>query len=368
MSSRHRGWWLRAGVVGGGIAGLTLAHFTTSVHAQGVHAILFKATLVPLVLAGLWFGIRGAALASVLTTALYLLHIFVQLAPHDHHDLRAMVADVILIAVMSLMVGVLSDRQRHARQTAEAHAADLRQTTEVLFRAEEDLRRADRLRALGELAAGMAHEIRNPLGGIRGAADILADDGTGPAAREEFREVLRSEVERLDRVVENFLDFARPASGRRERVDLHAACEGVLLLLSAQAEEAGVSTRLEGPSSVTVEADPDLLRQVILNVCLNGLQAMSEGDQQGGGGVLTLRVEGGQTPALEVQDSGGGIPDEILGRVFDPFVTSREGGTGLGLATSYRIMESLGGSIGLERTGPSGTTLRLAFAPKPHHT
>ena len=81
MSSKPRGWWLRAAVVSGGIAGLTLAHFTTSVHAQGVHAILFKATLVPLVLAGLWFGIRGAALASVLTTALYLLHIFVQLAP-----------------------------------------------------------------------------------------------------------------------------------------------------------------------------------------------------------------------------------------------------------------------------------------------
>jgi len=345
-----------------GIAGLTLAHFTTSVHDQGTHAILFKATLVPLVAAGLWFGLRGAALASVLTTGLYLLHIFVQLAPLHHHDLRAMVADVILIAVMSLMVGVLSDRQRHARQSAEAHAEDLRQTTEVLFRAEEDLRRADRLRSLGELAAGMAHEIRNPLGGIRGAADILADDATQPEAREEFRQILRSEVERLDRVVENFLDFARPSTGRRERVDLREAGEGVLLLLSAQAEENGVSTRLEGADPVTVEGDPDLLRQVILNVCLNGLQAMS------GGGELTLRVEGGDSPALEVEDTGVGIPEEIRGRIFDPFVTSREGGTGLGLATSYRIMESLGGSIGLVHTGPGGTTVRLEFTSKEHRT
>jgi len=365
VNTTPKGWWLRAVIVGGGIAGLTLAHFTTSVHAQGIHAILFKATLVPLVLAGLWFGIRGAALASLLTTGLYLLHIFMQLAPQQHHDVQAMVADVILIAVMSLMVGVLSDRQRHARRTAEARAEDLRQTTEVLFRAEEELRRADRLRALGELAAGLAHEIRNPLGGIRGAADILADDTTKPEAREEFRQVLRSEVERLDRVVENFLDFARPSTGRRERVDLHEAGEAVLLLLSAQAAEAGVTTRLEGPSAVTVEGDPDLLRQVILNVCLNGLQAMGD---DGAGGELTLRVEGGKVPALEVEDSGGGIPEEIRGRVFDPFVTSREGGTGLGLATSYRIMESLGGSIGLVRTGPGGTIVRLEFAPKDHRT
>ena len=346
---------LRAAVVAAMLAFLTALHFGSSPHATALHQVLFKATFLPLVLAGLWFGLRGAALASAVTIALYLVHIVSQLRTHGGHELGVILADVGLYATMSLTAGVLADRRMHALHAAERHAEELREKTRLLFRAEEDLRRADRLRSLGELAAGVAHELRNPLGGIRGAGEILARESTSPEARAEFREVLVTEIDRLDRVVENFLLFARPPAGRPEPLDLAAEAGSTLLLVSAEAERRGVRCRVEASAPARATADPGLLRQVLLNVALNGLQAM------GPGGSLVLRIASGPPAAIEVEDTGGGIDPAILPRVFDPFVTARPGGTGLGLSTSYRIMESMGGSIEVARTGPTGTVVRIVL-------
>ena len=346
---------LKPAAIGLALLGLTVAHFVTPAERHAIHEVLFKATYLPVILAGLWFGMRGALAASGLTAGLYLVHIFGQLAGHGSHGLWTVLFDVGMFSAMSMVAGVLSDRRQQARREAEGRADELRETTRVLLRAEEELRRAERLRSLGELAAGLAHEIRNPLGGIKGAGEILARDGCPPETREEFRGVLISEIERLDRIVENVLRFARPQEGECASVELRSELEKVFLLLRARAKRGAIEFGLEVPAGLTVRAAPDLLRQVLLNVCLNALQAMPEG------GRLLARASAGPPISLEIEDTGPGMPAEIRHRIFDPFVTGRPEGTGLGLATSYRIMQSLGGRIDVSRTGPEGTVMRIEF-------
>lgn len=341
-------------LVGSSLALLTLAHFTTPAHLTSVHDFLFKATYLPLILAGLWLGLQGAALFSGLTAGLYLVHIFGQLAAAGSPT-WPILADVSLFTIMSFTAGALSDRREAALRDAERKAAELKDTTRVLLRAEEELRRAERLRSLGELAAGLAHEIRNPLGGIQGAGEILARESTDAESRAEFREVLRSEISRLDRTVEAFLEFARPTEGVAETLDLRQEVEHVFLLLLGRAKDSGVELVNDIPPEFELRADPDLLRQVLLNLSLNGIQAME------GGGTLRATPLPDRATGLRIEDTGEGIPEEVRDRLFEPFVTLRPGGTGLGLATSARLLDTMGGLVRVHASGPGGTAMEVRF-------
>lgn len=341
-------------LVGASLAVLTLAHFTTPAHLTSVHDFLFKATYLPLILAGLWLGLQGAALFSGLTAGLYLVHIFGQLAAAGSPT-WPILADVSLFTIMSFTAGALSDRREAALRDAERKAAELKDTTRVLLRAEEELRRAERLRSLGELAAGLAHEIRNPLGGIRGAGEILARETTDAESKAEFREVLRSEIARLDRTVEAFLEYARPKEEAAETLDLRQEVEHVFLLLLGRAKDTGVELCNEIPPGLELDADPDLLRQVLLNLALNGLQAME------GGGTLRAVPLPEEAKGLRIEDTGGGIPEGIRERLFEPFVTQRPGGTGLGLATTARLLDTMGGHVRVHASGPGGTSMEIRF-------
>lgn len=345
----------RALGVGAALLALAIAHFVSAPHATAWHDFLFKATYLPLILAGLWFGLKGAVLASGVTCGVYMVHIFGQLAGEGHHELWSILSDVVLFTVMSFTAGFLSDRHDRARREAEARAADLAETTRVLLQAEEHLRRSERLRFLGEIAAGMAHEIRNPLGGIKGAGEILARPDTPPEERAEFTRVLMAEIERLDRVAGNFLRFGRPSGGGRRRLKPADTVREVMLLLRNQPEGRSVDWSLEGDQGLELETEPDLLRQVLLNVCLNAVQAME------GRGRLVVRLERGPPAAVEVADTGPGIPEELQETLFEPFVTTKVQGTGLGLATARRLMAPLGGRLEVVRTGPGGTVMRLVF-------
>src|SRR5439155_20931661 len=200
--------------------------------------------------------------------------------------------------------------------------------------------RSERLRALGELAAGMAHEIRNPLGGIRGAAEVLVKPQTSPEARAEFGKLLDEEVTRLDRVVGNFLDFARPPAAEVARVRPAEVVDAVFLLLAGAAKSRGVATENAVARDVEVGADPDLLRQILLNLCLNAVQA-----QDGGGLVRVTASRDGDRVLLDVEDRGPGVAPDLRGRLFDPYVTGRAGGSGLGLPIAARLAETMAGRM-----------------------
>ncbi|HOW85777.1 MAG TPA: ATP-binding protein [Candidatus Aminicenantes bacterium] len=217
--------------------------------------------------------------------------------------------------------------------------------------------RADRLATIGELAAGAAHEIRNPLTSIRSSLQYVESRCREESERKLLGVALR-ETDRIDEILSTLLSFARPSEIRKEPLDLVALLEESAALVAIQARAGGVEIRTAfPPRPVVVEADGSQLKQVFLNVSLNAVQAMA------GGGRLTVEVlplEGGKA-IVRFTDTGPGIPEEALDKVFDPFFTTKKGGTGLGLSICYAIVKAHGGEIELRSRPGEGTTVLVAL-------
>jgi len=221
----------------------------------------------------------------------------------------------------------------------------------------DQLIRADRLAAMGELTAGVAHEIRNPLGVIRATVQLL-EDAKGDATRiHESVEVVKQEIDRLDRVIKALLDFGRPSKPTLVHTDLNEVLSDVVLFTSRFAKQADVRI-IESFDDVLplVQGDPDQLKQVFLNLVTNAVQAM-----EGAGGTITIETRAaGEYVQVSVADTGPGIPASDLSKVFDPFFTKRAEGTGLGLTIVHRIIDEHEGHIEVE-SGPDGTVFNVTL-------
>ena len=214
---------------------------------------------------------------------------------------------------------------------------------------EEGLRRSDRLAAVGTLAAQLAHEIRNPLAAMRGAAQLLAQDPGADPASGRLTQILLRESDRLSKLVDDFLRFARPPVPDKRLVALDALVTETLEMLRVDPLSRGAWLDATVQPQ-QVEADADQLRQVLLNLLRNALQAA------GTAGQVRVSVEGDMHEAhIRVWDSKGGIPAANLPRLFEPFFTTREGGTGLGLSTAHAIIRAHGGDIRVRSSPEDGT-------------
>lgn len=233
---------------------------------------------------------------------------------------------------------------------------------------EAKLRQADRLSAVGRLAAGLAHEIRNPLAAIGGSIQLMKEEG---ATRPELLDIVLRETDRLKLVTGQFLDFTKPREGFQKECDLVALAEEAISLLGKACDGASAVTfSLEREvEPVMVAADPDELKQVFWNLGLNAIQAMPSG------GRLTLAIrhqvseKGAGWAAIEFSDTGRGIPQAEVDRIFEPFYTTKPDGTGLGLAIAQKIMDSLGGRLEVVSGEGAGATFRVVLkrAPTERH-
>lgn len=211
------------------------------------------------------------------------------------------------------------------------------------------LRESERFAALGRLAGGIAHELRNPLTAIRMAVETsLREDA---ASREEARKVALAEIDRLDRTLRELLDFVRPRKPRLVDTSIALLLRSCVDLLRPQCEHLKVRLDLDVPEGLGLRfrVDPDRIRQAVLNLVLNGAQAQPRG------GVVRIEARPG---VISVSDEGPGIAEEVRGTLFQPFVTTKSAGIGIGLAVVKQVMEEHGGSVDYE-TGPGGTTFFL---------
>ena len=223
---------------------------------------------------------------------------------------------------------------------------------------ENDLELSRRLAAIGRLTAGVGHEVKNPINAIVVHLELLRNKlgDTNPRATRHL-EIIESEIQRLDRVVQTLVDFSRPVELQLKEQDLRRVVSGVLMLASAELETRDISVQSDLPDRpVLAKIDGDLLKQALLNVVLNGAQAMAEG------GKLEVRLaEDGRMALLSVHDQGSGIPPEILDKIFDLYFTTKKEGSGIGLAMTYRIVELHNGSIEVQSDAIHGTTFILRF-------
>ena len=222
------------------------------------------------------------------------------------------------------------------------------------------MKRVERLSAIGQLSAGLAHEIRNPLASISGAAAILARSQELDQKNARCLEIITSECERLNGLLTNFLNFARPRPPRLQTIQLEPVLDNVLELASHGVRGKAVRFEKQVTSGLPlVECDPEQLEQVLLNLMINAIEASPEG------GTVTLSAAAEQSRiVIGVVDSGHGVAPAHIDRLFDPFFTTKEHGTGLGLPVAHQIMRQMGGSLLAQANGGQGMTFSVVLPSK----
>ncbi len=353
---------LKAGLIAFLVVLVSILHFGTSTDYRYLHEIYQRVYYIPILLAAFWYGPAAGLLTALAVSVVYVFHI-----RWDWHHAPTYTfnqyAEICLYHVVALIIGVLSAKQRRQQEALARASRELEAAYRKLRETFEQLRRADRLAALGKLSAGIAHEIRNPLASVKGSVEILQSVIPAGHPKREFVEIIREEADRLNRIVTEFLKFARPPEPRTEPVLLNDLLRSTLLLLQKEIDRCGIRPEVElDPELPALRLDPDQIRQVLLNILINAIQAMPAGGRLG----VRSRWEPAPGEAvIEVEDTGPGVPEADLEQIFDPFYSTKPDGSGLGLSISYQLIERHGGRILAENRAAGGLrlTVRLPLRP-----
>jgi len=343
----------RKALIIAGIAVLAVAHWYFPPANKEVHNLLYHLVFIPIVIAGMLFGWRDAMLATCITIAAEIPQI-VYLWRQEPVYARDQIGEILVFGAAGIIVGLISDRERRQRTHLERTKEELERVYSELRHNLERLKKAERMFAVAELSASLAHEIRNPLAGISGAAGILKRGHATPDNVQTCVEIIDKESNRLNKLLTNFLDFARPRMPRFQATDLAAVLESVIALArhSPGAGEIQFEREIEGVLP-EIECDSEQLKQVLLNLVINAIQAT-------GKGVVRLRASARNGVAtISVEDQGEGIPAADQHRIFDPFFTTKERGTGLGLAIASKIVEQHGGMLRADSVPGHGLTMTV---------
>lgn len=231
-----------------------------------------------------------------------------------------------------------------------------------LKRLEKEIQQHDRLVALGKMAAGVAHEVRNPLSSIKGFATLLGSKFKDGSQEHEAADLLVHEAERLNRSITELLNYARPTTLKIEQINIGDMVASSLKLISSDAQALGVNTSLEiDPAIPEIPADRDRINQVLLNLYLNALQAMEDSSREKELKVSVHLDDANGVVMIDIHDNGKGIPQESIDKVLDPYFTTKPEGTGLGLALAYKIIDEHDGTIRFKSTEGQGTTVLVTL-------
>jgi len=264
----------------------------------------------------------------------------------SNYDWQYILYKVVITAVACFAVAFLSSLL----------AEQARRTRKELYAMSARVQRVEKMAAVGEMGAGLAHEIKNPLASITGCIQLLRDELPYDAGRDKLMRIVLREADRLSALVGNFLLFARPPSGKSSPISLDQAIpETISLFEKDERCRERISFRRSGQKGLWVAMDPDHFRQVLWNLLLNAVEAIA------GSGWIDVRVESTKTNqvSIRISDSGCGIPQEDLSHIFDPFFTSKPDGTGLGLSIVHTILESHDGWLEVESEDGQGTTFTV---------
>lgn len=345
----------------------------------GINSDYWPIYFLPVVTASVYFGPLATLGWTTLVSLSYCSYLIPARAEFDitpeAYELLGIRILFFFLAAILVNRFVTENRRQVARyQTLSETLAD---SNRQLQRAQAEARRAERLAALGQLSAGLAHEIRNPLGIIKGAAEMLNQKfGASQPAAAELSAYISTEVNRLNGLVSRFLDFARPSRLELKPVDIRQVVDRAIEVARHRYPEWHVSIELRSTNDLpAVLADEQLCEQVFVNLILNAYEAMApENDPLNGGPPaaerapkITVSLSQDSTNGLagvtaEIQDSGPGVPEQLREQIFNPFVSSKKTGVGLGLSIVAKIVDDHGGSIQLISRPDAGACFRV-FLP-----
>jgi signal transduction histidine kinase len=327
----------------------------------GIASSYYLILLLPVLSAATTLGPAGTASFTALACLAYLA--FIPVAYNlgyilEGLYLRDLTLRVLFLPVVAYLTYSLAEENRRAARRAEATAAELAQVNRRLLEAEASARRSERLAALGQLTAGLAHELRNPLGTMKASAEMLLDrTPPGNTVLRELAEYISTEVDRTNSLITRFLEFARPSRLEKSPTDLHAVIDSAIDHL--ERESPGAAARIHrnfDPALPLIDADAALIERVFFNLLRNGLDASPPGS------LVTVKTRRSpQGVEVAVMDRGPGIPPEHREQIFNPFFTTKPGGVGLGLAISAKIVGDHGGAITVDSEPGAGATFLVSL-------
>ncbi len=349
------------------LAGLILAQLVAGFLLIGVtgsiNSDFWLILLLPVVSSATTLGAWGCGGFAAVSCAAYLSYIPLagwwgyELAPGGW---RLLLLRTLFLAAVAFLTYTLAQSNRREAMKAQAAADELAVANRRLTEAEASVRRSERLAALGQLTAGLAHELRNPLGTIKAASVLLESHRQAmPAVAAEIAGYISGEVDRTNSLITRFLDFARPIELRTGPVDLNQLADIAIEHLANEDPSRPLNVhRNYDPGLPPVLGDEELLERILFNLIQNAVQASQEG------AVVTVKTRHEQgLVEVAILDRGAGIPSEDLERIFNPFFTTKVGGIGLGLAISSKIADEHGGAIRVESEPGRGSVFFLRLPP-----
>jgi signal transduction histidine kinase len=331
-------------------------------YGGGISSSFYLVLFLPVISAATSFGLLGTTLSSLAACALYLSFLFFLAPDQEIADKGELILRVLFLPVVGFLTNQLAQANRDEARKSQAAAEKLAEANRHLEEAEAQVRRTERLAALGQLTAGLAHELRNPLGTMKTSAELLVRKVS--ADNEIAREMagyIQQEVDRINSLITRFLDFARPRNLRLEKIDLHAMLDHAIELFDR--EKSGVAASVTvfknySPDVPPVRVEAELMEHVITNLLSNAAQASAPG------AVVTVKTRLAETAEglkaeIAVIDRGSGIDPKQLENIFNPFFTTKPEGVGLGLAIVSKIVDEHGGQITVESTVGEGSVFRV---------
>ncbi|MDQ3088647.1 MAG: ATP-binding protein [Acidobacteriota bacterium] len=331
-------------------------HFLTPVDSVILHQIYQRLYYIPIILASLWYGWRGGLGAALLASLSYVPHIALHWQHQNYDYALNQYAEIALFFVIGAVTGWLGDQKRREYARAERINAELQTAYAELRQTVGQLLQAERLSSLAEIASSVVHEVRNPLGAIKGAVEILEDELATDSPRREFAQIAKTEVERIDKIVQEFFHFARAKEPNRQLTSANEIIHAVKLLIENQAAAQRVEISEELDKNLPlISLDAEQIKQVLLNLAINALQTMPTG-----GNLVFRTFQKDNKLYIETEDTGCGIGEAVKAKIFDPFFTTKDKGLGLGLSVVYKIVTQHNGQIEIFDT-PKGTKFVLTF-------
>jgi len=357
-SAISRRWKLAA--IYSSIAVIAIALRAVPDDLQEVRNVLHHLNFAPLLFSGMLFGWRGALVSTLFAFVSESLT-FRKTLESSAFDAIDLLVELAIFGIASVVAGVFSDRDREQRAQLETAAKEIAAVYQELRQNIESMKKAERLSAAGQLSASLAHEIRNPLESISGAAGLLrrwfeTPSETGAARAAECLEIIELESVRLNKLLTSFLEFARPRAPRFQMADLYEIVQSVVTLAGHSSSQQCPVRKNLPPGLPMIECDSEQLKQVLLNLVKNAMQANA-----GTGSVEVSANVAGDSVTLAVRDEGQSSTSLDPMRMFEPFYTTKEKGTGLGLAISAKIVEQHSGSIAAEKNVDKGMTFRFTI-------